>query len=59
MEYLVSSAALLDTNINDLADAWRPTKGNFVNDFATAGQGSTSYPSEVSALQELVNGMIV
>lgn len=58
MEYLVSAAALLHTHINQLADAWRPTNGNFVNEFATAGQGNATYPSETGALQELVNGMI-
>ncbi len=58
MEYLVSTASLLDTHINTLADAWKPTGDNFVKEFATAGKGSTTYPSETSALQELVNGMV-
>lgn len=58
-EYLISSAALLHTHIDTLADAWMPSGGNFVNDFGKAGNGSDSYPSEASALQELVNGMIV
>lgn len=58
MEYLVSTASLLDTHINTLADAWRPTGGNFVKEFSTAGNGSATYSSETAALQELVNGMI-
>ncbi|MEE9336936.1 MAG: imelysin family protein [Methylococcaceae bacterium] len=59
MEYLTSSASLLHDQVNKLANAWRPTSGNFVNKFATAGQqGNKTYPSETSALQELVNGMI-
>jgi putative iron-regulated protein len=58
MEYLVSATSLLHTHINQLANAWRPANGNFVNEFATAGQGSATYPSETAALQELVNGMI-
>lgn len=58
MEYLESAATLLDTHINSLADAWRPSGGNFVQEFATAGKGSVTYPSETAALQELVNGMI-
>ncbi|MCF6205054.1 MAG: hypothetical protein L3J59_15530, partial [Methylococcaceae bacterium] len=58
-EYLASAAALLNTHINSLADAWRPSEGNFVNTFATAGEaGNATYPSETAALQELVNGMI-
>ena len=44
--------------INTLADTWKPTGDNFVKEFATAGKGSTTYPSETSALQELVNGMV-
>ena len=58
MEYLTSTTTLLHTHINSLADAWKPTAGNFVKEFATAGNGSTTYPSETAALQELVNGMI-
>jgi uncharacterized iron-regulated protein len=58
LEYLVSTTSLLHTHVNALADAWRPSIGNFVNELATAGQGSATYPSEVSALQELVNGLI-
>ena len=57
-EYLVSATSLLHTHIDSLANAWRPSGGNFVQKFATAGQGSTTYPSETAALQELVNGMI-
>ena len=57
-EYLVSTTSLLHTHVNTLANAWRPSGDNFVNDFGKAGNGSASYPSESSALQELVNGMI-
>ncbi len=57
-EYLVSTTSLLHTHIDTLANAWRPSGENFVNDFGNAGNGSVSYPSEASALQELVNGMI-
>lgn len=59
LEYLISSTTLLHSNINALADAWRPTAGNFLNELATAGRGSATYPSEAAALQELINGMIV
>ncbi|MCK5926502.1 MAG: hypothetical protein KAG10_11440, partial [Methylococcales bacterium] len=41
-----------------LANAWQTSGGNFVTEFGNAGKGSKTYPSEVSALQELVNGMI-
>ncbi len=58
IEYLVSVTSLLHTHVDTLANAWRVTGGNFVTEFSTAGQGSKTYPSEVGALQELVNGMI-
>ena len=58
MEYLVSATSLLHTHIDSLANAWRASGGNFVQEFATAGKGSKTYPSETAALQELVNGMI-
>lgn len=58
IEYLVSVTSLLHTHVDTLANAWRTTGGNFVSEFGTAGQGSKTYPSEASALQELVNGMI-
>ena len=58
MEYLLSATSLLHTHIDSLANAWRPSGGNFVKEFGTAGQGSKTYPSETAALQELVNGMI-
>ncbi len=58
-EYLASSAALLDKHINTLADAWRSSGGNFVKSLATAGEdGNLVYPSESSAIEELVKGMI-
>lgn len=57
-EYLVSSAALLHSHINQLAEAWRPAKGNFVEELSTAGHGSKTYKSETAALQEFVNGMV-
>lgn len=59
LEYLISSTTLLHSEINKLADAWRPTAGNFLNELATAGRGSSTYQSEVAALQEFVNGLIV
>jgi putative iron-regulated protein len=58
MEYLVSATSLLHTHVDSLANAWRSSGGNFVQEFATAGKGSRTYPSEAAALQELVNGMI-
>ncbi len=58
LEYLVSTTNILFGHVNDLANAWRASEGNFVNEFSTAGNGSQTYPSETAALQELVNGMI-
>ncbi len=58
VEYLVSVTSLLHTHVDALANAWQTSGGNFVTEFGNAGKGSKTYPSEVSALQELVNGMI-
>ncbi len=59
-EYLVSATTVFHQDADELADAWRPAKGNFLEKLATAGEaGNTTYPSEASALEELVTGMIV
>ena len=42
----------------ELRNSWDPADGNFVYELAMAGQGSTTYTDQKSAVQELVNGMI-
>ncbi|MEO0311769.1 MAG: hypothetical protein RIQ89_1426 [Bacteroidota bacterium] len=57
-EYLKACAQSLKGVTADLYNAWIPSGGNFSNNLLTAGNGSTLYPSQKSALQEFVNGVI-
>ena len=57
-DYLVASASALGHTAADLHDSWVPSGGNFVVKVVAAGAGSDVYPSQQSAVQEIVNGMI-
>ena len=59
LEYLVSTTENLKTSTAQLAGAWSPGGENFASAVAQAGTGSVVYPSQSSAVQEIVNGMIV
>ncbi len=41
-----------------LRKSWDPEGGNYVNELAMAGQGSTDYPDQKSAMQTLVESMV-
>ena len=58
LEYLVSTTENLKASTAQLRTAWAPDGENFSNTVAQAGAGSTVYPSQSSAVQEMVNGMI-
>lgn len=58
MEYLVSATESLKESTKQLRLAWAPEGGNFSNTVASAGAGNAVYPSQNSAVQEMVNGMI-
>ena len=58
LEYLVSTTENLKASTAQLQAAWAPDGENFSNTVAQAGAGSTVYPSQSSAVQEMVNGMI-
>ncbi len=58
LEYLVSSTINLKSSTSQLKMAWAPEGENFSNTVASAGNGNTVYPSQSSAVQEMVNGMI-
>ena len=53
---------VLAENLRDQAilvrDAWDPAAGNFSAQFGDAGQGSATYPTVKSAVDELVNQLI-
>ena len=57
-DYLVASTRVLEQTASDLHDSWIPSGGNFVSKVVGAGSGSDIYPSQRSAVQEIVNGMI-
>ncbi|MDO8895091.1 imelysin family protein [Nitrosomonas sp.] len=59
LAYLIAAATVLSNDAQVLAKAWNPNDKNFLSVFSQAGAGSTTYPSLASALQEMVEGMIV
>ncbi|RKU34089.1 peptidase M75 [Candidatus Poribacteria bacterium] len=59
LEYLVSTTENLKASTSQLRSAWAPDGENFASNVAQAGTGSDIYPSQSSAVQEIVNGMIV
>ena len=58
LEYLVSTTENLKASTAQLRLAWAPEGENFSSAVAQAGIGSAIYPSQSSAVQEMVNGMI-
>lgn len=58
LEYLVASTAYLKESTSQLRLAWAPEGENFSNTVASASGGNAVYPSQSSAVQEMVNGMI-
>jgi len=58
LEYLVSTTENLKGSTSQLRLAWAPEGENFSSAVARAGAGSTIYPSQSAAVQEMVNGMI-
>ncbi|MDE0469855.1 MAG: peptidase M75 [Candidatus Poribacteria bacterium] len=59
LAYLVSTTENLKASTAQLRLAWAPEGENFSSAVAQAGAGSAIYPSQSSAVQEMVNGMIV
>lgn len=56
--YLGAVANVLANDTQRLAQGWNPNDGNFLAEFAQAGSGSTTYPTQTAALQEMIGGMI-
>lgn len=58
LEYLTGLALNLKTLTADLNASWKPsTSNNYHAAFTNAGNGSSVYPTQVSAYEELVNAM--
>jgi predicted lipoprotein len=59
LEYLTATVTILKQATANLLAAWSPGGENFIRNLQTAGQaGNAVYPSQIAALQELVNGVI-
>lgn len=59
IEYLKGLALNLKVLTSDLNTSWNPsTSGSYHVAFTTAGEGSSVYPTQLAAFEELVNSMI-
>lgn len=56
-QYVLAVAVNLRDRAIDLHNAWEPNSGNFVNDFATAGQGDSVYMTAGEALNDLSDAL--
>ena len=59
LEYLVATTENLKAKTAQLRRAWDASGENFAAEVANAGSSSQIYKSQKSAMQEMVNGMIV
>ncbi|MDE0041260.1 MAG: hypothetical protein OXT74_04440, partial [Candidatus Poribacteria bacterium] len=59
LEYLGATTENLKSKTSQLRRAWDLSGENFAAEVANAGTSSTIYKSQKSAVQEMVNGMIV
>lgn len=57
LDYLLACAQSLKNATAQLYNGWKPTGGNYVANFINAGEEGSVYPSQKSALEELVQGM--
>ncbi|MEO6167018.1 MAG: imelysin family protein [Chitinophagales bacterium] len=57
-EYLVAVAQSLHGATDQLKNAWSASGENFQINLVNAGKSGSIYPSQKSALQELINGLI-
>lgn len=58
IEFMKAAVTDLQENTQRLYDAWRSGGTNYVNNFITAGLSGSIYPSQKSALEEIVEGMV-
>ncbi len=57
-EYLIATAHCLEADAFELKNSWEESGENFQINIADAGEATSIYVSQKSALQEIVNGMI-
>jgi predicted lipoprotein len=59
LQFLVQLATDYYNNANAMKAAWISSSGNFVNELPTAGMGSSFFDSKKSAMDTLINQMIL
>ncbi len=59
LEYLVAATQNLKEKTYQLYNGWISSGGNFAANFTTAGQTGAIYTSQKSALQEIVEGLVI
>ncbi len=57
-DYLIACAQSLKSESSDLRQSWSPTGEDFSSEIKGAGQSTSIYISQKSAIEELVDGMI-
>jgi len=57
LEYLTAVVRSFKGAVAQLRAAWEPTGGNYTAQLANAGEQASVYPSQKSAVEELVDGM--
>jgi putative iron-regulated protein len=58
LDYLKALALNLKQLTQQVADSWNPAEdANYYDEFTTAGNGSTVYPTKQAAFEEMVNAM--
>ena len=58
-EYLTAASAVLAEDAATLYGLWNPSGGNYINNILSAGNGSSVYVSQKSALEEITNALII
>ncbi len=57
-EYLRACAQSLNGATESLYFSWKPDHDNFIANILNAGKSGSIYPSQKSALQEIINGLV-
>jgi predicted lipoprotein len=58
IDYLLACSQSLSNATNQLLNGWKSTGDNYVSNFINAGKSGSVYPSQKSALEELVQGIV-
>ncbi|WP_231511592.1 imelysin family protein [Chondromyces apiculatus] len=56
--FAVAISGIFERDVSALADAWRPESGAFVEQVATAGSGSDTFPRAQDGIDRVVNTLV-